>query len=110
MRATVAVSPPSSPPASPEALELEPSPVKGGGSPGRRTLEFGSVVVVVVELARVELVASGRVVDDVLGVARVVVVVTLVVAVVAGTVADVVLATAGETTTTPRMASWSLQR
>jgi hypothetical protein len=92
------------------ALELEPSPVKGGGLPGSSALEPGSVVVVVVELARVELVASGRVVDEVLLVARVVVVVALVVTVVAGAVAEVVVAAAAETTTTPRMASWSLHR
>jgi hypothetical protein len=91
------------------ALELEPSPVKGGGSPGRSTLELGSVVVVVVELASVELVANGRVVDELVLIARVVVVVALVVAVVAGAVAEVVVA-ADDTTTTPRMESWSLHR
>jgi hypothetical protein len=76
IKATVAVSPPSSAPSAPPvALELEPSPGKGSGSPGRSTLELGSVVLVVVELMSVELVASGRVVEVVLLVARVVVVV-----------------------------------
>jgi hypothetical protein len=90
------------------ALELEPSPEKGGGSPGRSTVELRPVVAVVVELISVELVASGRVVDVVVLAARVVVVVDGRVVDVGGAVVAVV-PTAAETTITPVIPSWSLQ-
>jgi hypothetical protein len=95
------------------ALELEPSPEKGGGSPGRSTLELGSVVAVVVELMSVELVASGRLVDVVLLAARVVVVVDSRVVVVDDDAAAVVLVEPGAaTTTTPVIPElrWILQK
>lgn len=102
--------PPSEPPDRPAALSV-PSPGKAGGSPGSSTLD-GLVVDVVVDVANVELVASGRVVAVVLLVlARAVddVVVCRGSMVVVGALAVVVVA--ADTTTTPTMPwlRWILQ-
>jgi hypothetical protein len=84
------------------------SPENGGASPGSSTLDVSDVVVD--DLTTVELVASARVVDVVLLVARVVVVVDARLVVVVEATVVVVVATA-VTTTTPviPLPRWILQ-
>ena len=95
----------SDPPDLPEALEPPLSPDSDGGAPGCTALDVSEVVVD--DFTTVELVASTRVVDVVLLVARAVVVVEFLAAVVVveEDVARVELVPAAVTTTTPVMPS-----
>src|SRR4051794_10463232 len=101
--------PPSDPFDPPAALLAPASPPSDGGAPGSRA--FDPSAVVVVDFTTVELVASTRVVDVVLTLARVELVVALldVVVVVEEEAERVELVGAGLTTTTPVMPVWSLQ-
>ena len=93
--------PPPDPLALPAALEPPSSPPSDGGAPGCTALDVSAVVVV--DLTSVELVASTRVVEVVLLVARVVLVVEFlaVMVVVEEDVERVELVPAALTTTTP---------
>ena len=112
MSATV---PESFPSFAPDLLAaVDVSSVKGGGSPGIKTLVASDVVVVVEDGTIVELVASGRVVVVVLLVLALAVVVVVAFEVVDVEVGEVAEVAAPRTTTTPAIPApprfpWILQ-